>query len=50
MMNIECPKCDQYCSVEYEDLPEDACDSQEFECPHCGHTFEIGWYATVELR
>lgn len=49
-MEIECPECEFFSEVETEDLPDRACDSKEFECGDCGHPFQIGWYAEVELR
>jgi len=49
-MEIECPHCGTLCQIDGEDLPSDACDNEEYECNHCGHVFEIGWHAEVELR
>jgi len=48
-MNIECPNCKTNQDVT-DDLPANACDSEEFECPNCEHVFLIGWYATAEVR
>lgn len=49
-MEVECPKCEEICEVDGEDLPDCACDDEEFTCPHCEHEFTIGWYAMVEVR
>jgi hypothetical protein len=49
-MDIDCPKCKKNLNVEGEDLPTDCCDSTDFECQYCGEEFNIGWYATVEIR
>jgi len=50
MMEIECPECG-YNNENLEDyMPDRACDSNEFECANCEHTFLIGWYAEAELR
>jgi hypothetical protein len=49
-MNIECPECGFDNDIDGEDLPDRACDSEDFECRQCEHTFLIGWVADVELR
>ena len=49
-MEIECPKCDELQELDYGDLPDNACDSVEYECNHCEHEFVIGWFAEVEIR
>lgn len=49
-MEIECPKCGYMQDVDGDDLPSNACDSTDFECAECKHTFIIGWYAEVEVR
>ena len=49
-MNVECPSCGYDNDVEGEDLPNRACDDSEFECSECENVFNIGWYATVEVR
>jgi len=49
-MEIECPKCETINEVDGDDLPDRACDSEEFECRSCEHTFDIGWFAEVEIR
>lgn len=50
MMEIECPECGHNNEDLDEYLPSRACDSNEFECGNCEHTFLIGWHAEVELR
>jgi hypothetical protein len=47
-MLIECPQCNVDIDVT-DKLPERACDENEIECS-CGAIFEIGWYATAEVR
>lgn len=49
-MHIDCPQCGKNNDIDGDDLPELACDDKEYECIHCDHTFNIGWYGTVELR
>jgi predicted Zn finger-like uncharacterized protein len=49
-MNIECPECKHIFELDHDDLPERACDSSEVECPVCEYHFDVGWYATAELR
>ncbi len=49
-MKIECPKCKKEQEVNDIYIPDDACDSEEYICVHCGHMFTIGWYATLEVR
>ena len=52
MMEVECPKCGEKHEIDGEDLPDNVCDDEEFECHNidCMHTFKIGWYATAEVR
>jgi hypothetical protein len=49
-MNIDCPECGYNNDDLGEYMPKHACDSVEFECKQCEHTFDIGWSAEVELR
>jgi len=49
-MNIDCPYCDKNMELDGEDLPERACDDEDFMCRHCENVFQIGWYATAEVR
>ena len=49
-MEITCPKCDHDNDLDTGDLPDNACDSSQFECENCEHEFSIGWYAVAELR
>lgn len=49
-MEIECPFCKKESEVDGEDLPDNACDDAEYECPHCDYLMNIGWYATAEVR
>ena len=49
-MNIVCPECDHKIEFDADDLPDDACDSNEIECTLCEHEFKVGWYATAEYR
>lgn len=52
-MALECntfPSCKENCELQDDNLPSRACDSEDYECQHCGHVFMIGWYATVEIR
>jgi len=49
-MNIECPECEFDNELDCDDLPDRACDDESFECKNCEHQFNIGWYATAELR
>jgi len=49
-MKIECPNCGVFNDIDGDDLPELACDENDFECRYCGHEFKIGWYATAESR
>lgn len=49
-MYINCPECEHKNEVDGDDLPDCACDDKDFECSNCEHVFNIGWYATVELR
>lgn len=48
-MYIECPKCGNDNDVS-DNLPDNACDSNEVQCDNCDHQFLIGWTAEVELR
>ena len=50
MMIITCPACNKLHTLEGDDLPEHACDTQDFECTHCQLEMEIGWYGTAEIR
>ena len=47
---FECPECGEVWDITGDDLPERACDDQEWECLQCGYQTKIGWYATVEER
>lgn len=49
-MYIKCPECKYVSELDSDDLPNNACDDKEFECHDCEATFNIGWYATAELR
>ena len=49
-MNIDCPYCEKNIDLGNFDLPNHACDSTEIECPECDEAFNVGWYATAELR
>ncbi len=49
-MYITCPQCDTDSDVNGEDLPERACDDEDYECPHCGLEMTIGWVAEAEVR
>jgi len=50
MLNFECPKCKKETEIEGEQLPDCACEDEEWECLECGYETKIGWYATVEER
>lgn len=50
MNEFDCPMCEETCAVEWEDLPDRAVDSTEYECEHCGLEMQIGWVAEVEVR
>lgn len=49
-MDIDCPECGYNIEFDTGDLPERACDETEIECGTCRHLFNVGWYATAELR
>jgi predicted nucleic acid-binding Zn ribbon protein len=49
-MDIDCPSCGKNSELDSDDLPHDACDHEEYECKHCEVAFNIGWYATAEVR
>jgi len=49
-MEIECPECEKTQELDWDDLPERACDDEDYECRYCEYQFKIGWYATAELR
>lgn len=49
-MDIECPLCKKKQEIDDEDLPDNVCDDASYECKHCEHIFNIGWYATAEVR
>ena len=49
-MDIGCPECGKNMEIDGEDLPSHACDDTEYNCQHCDHEFNIGWYAVVEIR
>ena len=50
MNTFECPNCGDTCEVETQDLPDNACDEMNYECPHCDQLMKIGWHAEVEVR
>lgn len=50
MPSFTCPSCDTDNEVEWEDLPDRACDSAYYECQHCGQEMTIGWVAEIEVR
>lgn len=50
MNDIECPYCKHEQTVEGEDLPDCACDDVDYDCDICGKTFQVGWFATAEVR
>lgn len=47
MPTFDCPKCGKEVEIEYESLPNNACDTELFECPHCGVNLQVGWEAYV---
>lgn len=49
-MLIQCQVCDAETELDCGDLPRDACDDTDWECPYCCSTFMIGWYASAEIR
>lgn len=49
-MEIECEICEETTEVNGEDLPDAACDDEEWTCPHCNSILAIGWFATAEVR
>ena len=49
-MNIECPNCKKVMELDEDDLSSRACDEVEIECHNCDDVFNVGWYATAELR
>lgn len=49
-MEVECPKCYACIMDVDEELPNNACDDAETECPECDHVFTIGWVAEAEVR
>ncbi len=49
-MDIECPNCNVNIEFDCDDLPPNACDDTDVDCPDCEHRFKVGWYATAELR
>lgn len=49
-MILVCDVCNKENEVECEDLPELACDEEEFECRHCHSILLIGWYVEAECR
>jgi len=49
-MEIECPFCHKKQEVDGDDLPDNACDEESYECKHCEAELNIGWYATAEVR
>jgi len=49
-MNIDCPHCEKNIDLDDFDLDDFSCDSVEIDCPECEGAFNVGWYATAELR
>ena len=49
-MKIECPNCKHEQEVNRIYVPENACDTEKYTCVYCGNEFNIGWYATLEIR
>ena len=49
-MYIECPECKKNNYLEYDDLPDRACEDEDYECKFCQFEFKIGWRAEAELR
>ncbi|MDH3354497.1 MAG: hypothetical protein OEL79_04700 [Chromatiales bacterium] len=46
---IECPECGKDHFFDNEDLPDRACDGDDFTCDYCNTKLKLGWYATAEL-
>ena len=49
-MNIDCPECGHNKEFDCDELPDNACDSNEVECDECECLFMVGWSAESELR
>lgn len=50
MFYFECPLCLETAEAEGEDLPDNACDSVDYECNHCGGEMNIGWRAKIVVN
>lgn len=49
-MEIECEVCNKTKELDADDLPSQACDDEEWTCPHCESVMMIGWYGVAEVR
>lgn len=47
---FECLSCDEKLDIDTEDMPDNACDVVDFECPHCHQEMTLGWVSLVEVR
>lgn len=50
MPSFNCPACAEINELEWEDLPDRACDDKRYECEHCAQEMVIGWVAEIEVR
>ncbi len=51
-MKIDCPKCATEMDLDNYEMPNHSCDCIQVECENedCDEEFNVGWYATAELR
>jgi len=49
MYFFDCPKCNKENEIEGEDLPTDCCDTELYECQHCGIYLQVGWEASITV-
>ena len=49
-MELDCPNCHVNIEFDCDELPSNACDSVDYDCPDCEHRFSVGWYAVAEIR
>lgn len=50
MPEFMAPGCEEEREIEYEDLPDHACDEVIYYCEECGTEMKLGWHAEVEVR
>lgn len=50
MFDAECPHCHESVEIDGEDLPTNACDTNDGSCPLCDSPVVFGWYATATME